>query len=83
METRERGEEILVRSLLVRYAVQGAIERAVARATELLGGISFIRSWDVGYLLAASRPLAFHPPSRLSVAPALGAYLQGSPLQLA
>ena len=38
--------------------------RAAQRAAELLGGLAFIQSPDVGYLLSASRALAFHPPSR-------------------
>jgi len=79
----ERGEAILVEALLVRFAVQQAIERASARAAELLGGMSFIGSPDVAYLLAAGRALAFHPPSRLSVAPALDGYLMGKPMQVA
>lgn len=83
MLTGERGEHILVQSLLVRFAVQQAIERASARAAELLGGMAFIRSSDVAYLLAAGRALAYHPPSRLSVAPALDGYLQGQPMVVA
>ena len=83
MQTSERGEAILVQSLFVRFAVQQAIERVTARAAELLGGMAFIGSPDVAYLLAASRALAFHPPSRLSVAPALDDYLMGKPMQVA
>jgi alkylation response protein AidB-like acyl-CoA dehydrogenase len=83
MQTGERGEGILVQSLLVRFAVQQAIERVSARATELLGGMAFIKSPDVGYLYAASRALAFHPPSRLSVAPSVDGYLMGKPMQVA
>jgi alkylation response protein AidB-like acyl-CoA dehydrogenase len=83
MQTGTRGEAILVQSLFVRFAVQQAIERASARAVELLGGMAFIESPDVGYLLTASRALAFHPPSRLSVAPALDGYLAGQPMQVA
>ena len=83
MSAGERGETILSRALLVRFAVQQAIERASARAAELLGGMAFIGSSDVGYLLAASRALAFHPPSRLSIAAALDGYLRGSPLEVA
>lgn len=83
MMTGERGEGILVQSLHVRFAVQQAIERATARAVELLGGMAFIRNADVAYLLAASRALAFHPPSRLSVAPAVDRYLMGQPMQVA
>ena len=83
MLTGERGEAILVQSLLVRFAVQQAIERASARAAELLGGMAFIKSPDVSYMYAAGRALAFHPPSRLSVAPAVDGYLNGKPMQVA
>lgn len=83
MQTADRGEEILVQALFVRFAVQQAIERASARAAELLGGMAFIGSPDVAYLMAASRAIAFHPPSRLSVAPALDGYLMGQPMQVA
>jgi alkylation response protein AidB-like acyl-CoA dehydrogenase len=82
METGERGEDILVQSLFVRFAVQQAIERATARAAELLGGMAFIGSPDVSYLFAASRALAFHPPSRLSIGSALDGYLMGKPMQV-
>ena len=83
MQTGDRGEGILTQALFVRFAVQQAIQRVSAHATELLGGMSFIASPDVAYLLAAGRALAFHPPSRLSVAPALDAYLKGEPMQVA
>jgi len=83
MLTGERGEAILAQSLFVRFAVQQAIERISARSAELLGGMAFIGSPDVAYLLSASRALAFHPPSRLSVAPALDEYLAGRPMQVA
>jgi alkylation response protein AidB-like acyl-CoA dehydrogenase len=83
MQTGERGEAILGQALFVRFFVQQAIERAAARAAELLGGMAFIGSPDVAYLLSASRPLAFHPPSRISVAPALDEYLRGNPMRVA
>ena len=83
MQTGDRGEAILTQALFVRFAVQQAIQRVSAHAAELLGGISFIGSPDVAYLLAAGRALAFHPPSRLSVSPALDAYLKGEPMQVA
>jgi len=83
MQTGDRGEAILVQALFVRYSVQQAIERVSALAAELLGGMAFIGSPDVAYLLAASRALAFHPPSRLSVAPALDGYLMGKPMRVA
>ena len=83
MQTGERGEGILVQSLFVRFFVQQAIERIAARAAELLGGMAFIGSPDVAYLMSASRALAFHPPSRISVAPALDGFLKGEPMQVA
>jgi alkylation response protein AidB-like acyl-CoA dehydrogenase len=82
MSTGERGEGILVQALLVRFAVQRAIEQVSVRAAELLGGMAFINSPDVAYLLAASRALAFHPPSRLSIAPAIDSYLMGNPMSV-
>ena len=74
--------QLLGRMLLVRYATERAIERATDLAVTLLGGIAFIQSPDVSYLLAASRALAFHPPSRSSMASGLAALLVGEPLQL-
>ena len=82
MDSGEAGEDLLARALMVRFAVQAAIERTTARAAELLGGLAFVTSSDVAYFLAAGRALAFHPPSRLSAAPALDAYLTGGPLRL-
>lgn len=74
--------ELLGRMLLVRYATERAIERATDMAMALLGGIAFIQSPDVSYLLAASRGLSFHPPSRGSMAGGLAAMLAGEPLRL-
>jgi alkylation response protein AidB-like acyl-CoA dehydrogenase len=73
-------EDLLARVFFVRYATQRAIERAAMSAAELLGGISFMATPDIAYLLAASRALAFHPPSRLSNADALSDYLAGRQL---
>lgn len=71
----------LPRALFVRYSVQRAIERASSLAAEILGGQAYIKSSEVSYLLAASRALAFHPPSRTSVAGALSGYLAGQPFR--
>lgn len=57
--------DLLTRALLVRYSIQGAINRAVASSVEQLGGMAFIRSDDVNRFASASRALAFHPPGRL------------------
>jgi alkylation response protein AidB-like acyl-CoA dehydrogenase len=70
----------VAKSLFVRYFVQHAIERASTRATELLGGMAFMGSGEAACLYAAARALAFHPPSRVSIAPALDNYLMGQPL---
>jgi alkylation response protein AidB-like acyl-CoA dehydrogenase len=74
--------DLLGRALLCRYATQDAIMRATALAVEHLGGMAFIGSWDVGYLSAAARALAFHPPARSAAASALDATLGGAPLEL-
>jgi hypothetical protein len=68
--------------LLVRYAVQAAIDRAASLAVELLGAMALIRSPEVPYLLAATRGLSLHPPARLTASKRLDAYLTGSPLAL-
>ncbi|HLJ19426.1 MAG TPA: acyl-CoA dehydrogenase family protein [Stellaceae bacterium] len=73
----ERGNEDLARMVLVRYAVQGAIERATSLALELMGGMAFIESAEVSYLLAASRGLSLHPPSRPTTVERLDAHLAG------
>jgi alkylation response protein AidB-like acyl-CoA dehydrogenase len=78
----ERGNDDLARMLLVRYAVQGAVNRAASLAVELLGATAFIQSPEVAYLLAATRVLALHPPARLSAGKRLDAYLAGGSLVL-
>jgi alkylation response protein AidB-like acyl-CoA dehydrogenase len=78
----EWGNDELARMLLVRYAVHGALDRAASLAVELLGGITFIRSPEVSYLLAAVHVLPLHPPPRLSAARSLNQYLLGNPLVL-
>lgn len=72
----------LARMLFVRYSIQGALERASTRALELLGGMSFISSPDTSYLLAATRGLAFHPPSRSSMSQSLSEHLLGASLAM-
>jgi hypothetical protein len=79
-DTAANEDHLLARALFVRYAVQGAIERATARSVELLGGMAFISSPEVSYLYSAARGLAFHPPSRTSISTALDGHLYGEPL---
>jgi alkylation response protein AidB-like acyl-CoA dehydrogenase len=78
----ERDNDQLARMLLVRYAVQAAVDRAASLAVELLGATAFITSPEVSYLLAAARVLSVHPPSRLSASKRLNEHLAGSPLVL-
>ncbi len=77
-----RNEAELARMLFVRYLVQGAIERSTQQAAELLGGMAFVGSSEVSYLLAAARCLAFHPPSKSAIAPELAGHLAGKTLQI-
>jgi hypothetical protein len=75
-------QQLLGDALLVRYAVQDAIARAVPRALELLGGMAFIGSDDLGYLAAAVNALGFHPPSRTRMAGPMAAFLSGDSLAI-
>jgi hypothetical protein len=52
------------------------------RSTAVLGGMSFIESPEIAYLLGATRALAFHPPSRAAAAGPIARYLVGGPLTL-
>ena len=74
--------EILPQAFMVRFATQRTIERAVMLAAELLGGMAFVGSPDLAYIIAASRALAYHPPSRTSMSDALAAYLASEPLNV-
>ncbi|MBV9162461.1 MAG: acyl-CoA/acyl-ACP dehydrogenase [Pseudonocardiales bacterium] len=76
------GDEAVAITLIARYTVQDLLSSIVDTAAELLGGMGFIRSFDVAYLASTVRALAFHPPSRGSVASALVEYLEGKPLRL-
>jgi hypothetical protein len=82
MSAGERGNDMLARMILVRYAIQGAVDRAASLAVELLGANAFIHSPKVAYLLAATRVLSVHPPGRPRAAKRLNEYLGGSLLVL-
>jgi alkylation response protein AidB-like acyl-CoA dehydrogenase len=79
----QRDQRVLADALLVRYAIQDAIAAVVPQAVELLGGLNFMTSDDVGYLAAAVNGLGFHPPARAKMAGPLMKYLTGSSLQIA
>jgi alkylation response protein AidB-like acyl-CoA dehydrogenase len=76
------GDAAISAVLVARYAAQRALRTAADMAAELLGGIAFMRSPDIGYLVAAVRPLAYHPPSRTTMAQPLVDYFTGQPLRL-
>ncbi|MBX7549425.1 acyl-CoA dehydrogenase family protein [Streptomyces sp. NPDC004232] len=76
-------EESVARVLVARYAVQSALPAIVGRALELLGGLEFINNPASAQGAAATRALAFHPPSRIGAAEPLLAYFGGGPLVLA
>jgi alkylation response protein AidB-like acyl-CoA dehydrogenase len=79
----ERGEALLARALATRCSAQAAIEAVAMRCAELLGGLAFIGSSEVAYLLCAARALAFHPPGRLQLTRALDEYAAGGALSVA
>lgn len=57
-------QSMLTQCLSMRYSTQMTIERMSDRAFEILGGIHFIKSKELAYLLTACRLISFHPPSR-------------------
>src|SRR6516162_9622151 len=80
--TADDNDALLARALYARFATERAIERVVMSATATLGGMAFIESPEIAYLLGAVRALAFHPPSRAAVAGPLARYLARGPLVL-
>jgi alkylation response protein AidB-like acyl-CoA dehydrogenase len=76
------NDALLARALYVRFATERAIERVVMPAAAALGGMSFIESPEIAYLLGATRALAFHPPSHAAAASPIARYLAGGPLTL-
>jgi alkylation response protein AidB-like acyl-CoA dehydrogenase len=75
-------DRLLARALATRFSLQGAIESIAMRCAELLGGMAFIGSTDVAYLLCASRALAYHPPGRIHACRALDEYARGGILDV-
>ena len=76
------NDDLLARALYARYATERTIERVVMSAAATAGGMAFIGSSEVAYLLGATRALAFHPPSRAAASGPLARYLDGSALNL-
>ncbi|MBV9161650.1 MAG: acyl-CoA/acyl-ACP dehydrogenase [Pseudonocardiales bacterium] len=80
--TADDTDSALARALYVRYSAERAIERAAMAASAIGGGMTFIGSSEIAYLLAASRALAFHPPSRTGASEPLARHLAGAQLAL-
>jgi hypothetical protein len=76
------NDALLARALCARFATEQVIERAATSAAGALGGMAFIQSPEIAYLLGAIRALAFHPPSRAAAAGPIARYLAGGPLTL-
>jgi alkylation response protein AidB-like acyl-CoA dehydrogenase len=76
------SDALLARSLYVRFATERTIERVAMSAAAIAGGMAFIESPEIAYLLGATRALAFHPPSRSAAAGPIARYLAGEPLVL-
>jgi alkylation response protein AidB-like acyl-CoA dehydrogenase len=76
------SDTLLARALYVRFATERTIERVVMAAAAAAGGMGYIESPEVAYLLGATRALAYHPPSRSAAAGPLAAHLAGAPLAL-
>jgi alkylation response protein AidB-like acyl-CoA dehydrogenase len=80
--TSDDNDALLARALYARFATERTIERVAMSAAAALGGMSFIESPEVAYLLGVIRALAFHPPSRSAAAGPIARYLAGGPLVL-
>jgi alkylation response protein AidB-like acyl-CoA dehydrogenase len=83
LDAGENRDQLLARALAVRFAAQGTIETVAMRCAELLGGMAFIGSTEVAYLLCAARALAYHPPGRLHATRALDESARGGVLDVA
>jgi len=76
------NDALLAQALYARFTTERAIERVAMSAAATLGGMSFIESPEISYLLGATRALAFHPPSRAAAAGPIARYIAGGPLTL-
>lgn len=83
LQAGDGGEDTVASVLVARFAVQETVVAVAGLALELLGGMAYMASPELSYLASATRPLAFHPPSRSSTAQSLVEYFGGGALQLA
>lgn len=78
----DANDELLAEALLVRYAVERAIQRATDLALELLGVSMLSGSPELGLVFTASRALSYHPPSRRRAQAGIADFLRGGELVL-
>lgn len=78
----ELDSELLSRIFRIRFFAEKSIPKMAALCLENIGGLTFSRSFEVGYLALASRILYFHPPSMHSMTDNLADQLLGENLVL-
>jgi alkylation response protein AidB-like acyl-CoA dehydrogenase len=78
----EATDELLVRALSCRYAIERSIQRATDTGMELLGVNAISRNDVLANLVVASRALSYHPPSRRRTEGPLVEYFKGADLDL-
>lgn len=78
----DADEGLLADTLLTRYGVERAIQRATDEAFETAGALALASSPDIAILLASARALSYHPPSRQRVEARFADYYRGSRLEL-
>ena len=80
--TAKQGDNsALTKAMIARYGAQEAIVDAAHRAAGALGGLAFIESPEVAYLVAACQCVRFHPPSLSGTSGALAANFAGDVLR--
>ena len=82
LDAKECDNAALTRTMIARYGAQEAITDAARRAVEALGGMAFISSPEVAYLVAACQCANFHPPSRSTTSRALAENFAGDVLRI-
>ncbi|PWV58095.1 acyl-CoA dehydrogenase family protein [Nocardiopsis sp. L17-MgMaSL7] len=73
---------VLARALTARYAAHDTSRRVADSCVEALGGMGFVSSRDVSYLVSATHAGQFHPPSRRSALTSFHDYFDGSALRI-
>lgn len=81
-KSEKEQNDLLGNILLARYQIQDILEVASCRSVEALGGMRFISDPEISYLLAATKAIAFHPPSRTAMIPHLAKWIRGGELTI-